>query len=247
MKNASEKDCRNGCTLVSFGKDKSERAISDAVAIYTHDEEDYTIVKHKDKSISYFPVKETEGKWIDLDRSKANNISHAHISMSSVLVAVGYDGSVVTWGEKNDGGSVEGAIGGLSNINEIYSSEYYITALKKDGSLAAWGDEAYFNDPEDDGYVALSTQLDKAKNIVKVEAGYESTLALSSDGKIFYWGDKSYGSDIIEAVGDKKVIDIVGAGYNYMALLEDGSGIRWRVFWNEYEFSNTECKKDICK
>jgi hypothetical protein len=52
------------------------------------------------------------------------------------------DGSVVTWGDVNNGGgstAVAAALNGTIDVRQIYSTEYAFAALRADGSVVTWG------------------------------------------------------------------------------------------------------------
>jgi alpha-tubulin suppressor-like RCC1 family protein/subtilase family serine protease len=120
------------------------------------------------------------------------------------------DGTVVTWGENNNG---QLGIGSLTNssapvaintagtplanrtVARIAAGGDHSIALCADGTLATWGDNAYGqlgNGNNLDGLipVAVTTAATPlaGKTIIGIAAGHDHTVALCSDGTLAAWG-----------------------------------------------------------
>ncbi|HSI82259.1 MAG TPA: hypothetical protein VK970_00675, partial [Candidatus Methylacidiphilales bacterium] len=101
----------------------------------------------------------------------------------------------MTWGASVTGGSPETtptAVSGLSDIVSVAVSSYAMMALKNDGTLYAWGDNAYgqFGDGVPGVHGSPTAIL---TNVVAVATGDQYTLALKNDGSLWATGDNTYG------------------------------------------------------
>jgi alpha-tubulin suppressor-like RCC1 family protein len=90
-------------------------------------------------------------------------------------------------------------------------------ALRKDGSVVAWGDNQY-------GQATVPAGL---SNVMAVAAGGVHTVAQKNDGSVVAWGDDSYGQTYVPA-GARSGVTAVAAGfYHTLALKTDGSVVAW--------------------
>ena len=68
------------------------------------------------------------------------------VSTYRAFAALKLDGSVVTWGHQNDGGSQIESVSNVeslltSDVKKVYSNNYAFCALKKDGTVVCWGNQ----------------------------------------------------------------------------------------------------------
>jgi alpha-tubulin suppressor-like RCC1 family protein/photosystem II stability/assembly factor-like uncharacterized protein len=130
-------------------------------------------------------------------------------------LAIDYGGSVWAWGNnlyyqlgnglpgdkttpvrvKGYGGS-----GTLMEVSEIAGGLYHSVALKKDGTVLAWGlnnfgqlGDSTQTQREAPVYVLDEYASGSLQNIKSVAAGQNHTLALMSGGTVWAWGDNQYG------------------------------------------------------
>ncbi|WP_146131610.1 RCC1 domain-containing protein [Chromobacterium amazonense] len=108
------------------------------------------------------------------------------------FVALNSDGSATAWGnmeqifDGNGGSSSMGtfftaaSLANFNNIADVVYSEGAAAALKKDGTVVAWGDPAAGGDAS-----AVASQLN---NVVKIYATDYSFTALKKDGSVVTWG-----------------------------------------------------------
>jgi alpha-tubulin suppressor-like RCC1 family protein len=114
----------------------------------------------------------------------------------------------------------------------------HAVALKKDGSLWAWGKNEY-------GSLGDGTEIDKnapicigsETNWAAISVGYEHTIAMKKDGSLWGWGSNSsgqVGGDIGRRrsspvpIGTDTDWTSVSAGYYHtMAVKKDGSLWAW--------------------
>ena len=123
------------------------------------------------------------------------------------------DGSVVAWGSNDEGQLGNGPMGatgelgrypkpsitpvrvtGLTNIIQIEAGKKHAVALRKDGTVWAWGtrDEGAIGDGQPKTLrpvMALGpTQVKGLEGITQIAATGHHNLALRSDGKVMAWG-----------------------------------------------------------
>ena len=94
-------------------------------------------------------------------------------------------------------------------------------ALKKDGSVVAWGNNLY-------GADTSSVDSDLSSDVVEVYANRGVFAALKSDGSVIVWGTGS-GSDASSVSSDltSGVVKIFTSEYAFAALKSDGSVVTW--------------------
>ena len=102
---------------------------------------------------------------------------------------------------------------GLTNVVAVSAGERYAMALKADGTVVTWGDNA--SPPP----VDLS-------GVTAVAAGHLHHVALKSDGTVVVWGNNDFNQLNVPA-GLANVRAIAAAKYYTLALREDGTVIGW--------------------
>ena len=136
-------------------------------------------------------------------------------STSSHNLALQADGSVVGWGN-NDNGQIT-IPPGATNAVAVAVGGAHSLALRADGSVVAWGwnSEGQTNVPA------------SATDVVAIAAGYDHSLALRADGSVVGWGDNSSGESTNAASPASGAVAIA-AGYGHsLALMADGSVVGW--------------------
>jgi alpha-tubulin suppressor-like RCC1 family protein len=128
------------------------------------------------------------------------------IAGSGHSLAVKSDGTVWAWGDNSDGQlghdpqrdriGLFGAynptplqVAGLSGVIGVAASAYHSLAVKRDGTVWAWGDNAAGQ--LGDGTLTDSwapVQVQSVSAAIAVAAGYSHSLALKSDGTVWAWG-----------------------------------------------------------
>lgn len=156
---------------------------------------------------------------------------------SSRALALRKDGTVVGWGNNNVGQATgipttnrpcigEGSvtIGGriLTNIAAIAAGGELSLALKRNGTVAAWG-ASNFGKPVEE---VLPSGL---SNVLAIAAGGFHNLALKHDRTVVWWGVDVRG-EAAPPAGLSNVV-AVSAGRlpvgNSLALIADGTVVRW--------------------
>jgi hypothetical protein len=150
------------------------------------------------------------------------------VSNEGAFAALKSNGSVVTWGDIVYGGnstvakSVESgdtttttevsSVAGLlsSNITALYSNQGAFAALKKDGSVVAWGDVTTGGNLTRLDYLDESWNLTETENVasqlssgvIGIFSNSRSFAALKSDGSIVAWGHNSGGEGTAANIGE---------------------------------------------
>ena len=173
----------------------------------------------------------------------------------TMTMALKSDGTVWTWGknsagELGDGSSiglvraVPGQVIGLTDVIAIEAGWSTGVALKRDGTVWTWGDNAHGT--LGDGSVinqSLPVQVVGLNDIVTISAKRAHVLALKSDGTIWAWGHNRLGqlgngTDTgesklpvpipVQVAGLTDPDATISAGYwHSMAMKDDGSVWSW--------------------
>ena len=100
-------------------------------------------------------------------------------------MALKQDGTVVAWGDSDDGQTDVPA--GLSGVVAIAGGGEHTVVLKSDGTVVAWGDSS-------SGQTTIPAGL---SGVTAIAAGYFYTVALKSDGTVVAWGANGSGQTTI--------------------------------------------------
>lgn len=147
------------------------------------------------------------------------------------FAALKNDGSVVTWGDADDGGDSSSAAARLtSGVIRIFSSRGAFAALKEDGSVVTWGDAREGGDS-----TAVASRL--ASGVREIFSTDSAFAALKQDGSVVTWGDAAYGGEtsIIETTSRESIASQLRSGVSrifssrgaFAALKVDGSVVTW--------------------
>lgn len=159
-------------------------------------------------STSEFPIKDQSPipvrvKTIDQIVAIAAGGSHG--------AALKDDGTVWTWGYNNEGQLGDGKfvngcsceprmVSGLTDIKAITAGGAFTLALRKNGTVWAWGSNNY-------GQLGDSTYENKCEareipelnDVIHIAAGTKHAIAMKKDGSVWLWGSNDHGQ-----LGDKK-------------------------------------------
>lgn len=128
----------------------------------------------------------------------------------------------------------------INDVIDIAAGAYFALALKRDGTVWAWGDNEngqLGNDDCDESEVPL--QVPGLDNMIAVAAGYYHTVTLKSDGTVWAWGNNIDGQLGNGKYGDSKnytprqvkgldkIIAITAAKTYTLALRSDGTVWGW--------------------
>lgn len=171
-------------------------------------------------------------------------------------IALKTDGTVWTWGSNyfgelgigyarlGDFKSIPVQVAGLEDVRHIDSAGFYAVALKKDGTVWAWGFN--YNGVIGQGYESQSipdpTKVDGLSDISSLASGSQFVLALRNDGRMYAWGTnydgrfgngtttKSFTPTLIENVSN--VVRVAVGGNHSLMIKNDGTV--WACGGNSY-------------
>ena len=165
-------------------------------------------------------------------------------------LALKSDGSVVAWGDNVTGQLGDGTntasntpvqVSGLTNnVIAIVAGSDHSLALKSDGSVVAWGDNAT-GQLGNGTNTASNTPVQVSgltSGVIAIASGSDHSLALKSDGSVVAWGDNLSGqlgngnnnssnSPVAVSGLTSGVIAIASGSDHSLALKSDGSVVTW--------------------
>lgn len=115
-------------------------------------------------------------------------------SNSRAFAAIKADGTVVTWGNSNFGGSSASVASDLVNVIDIEATgntgygKGAFAALKEDGSVVTWGDGSYGGDSS-----SVSGALNNIIDIYATEGAFAAVSKTNTIKTVTTWGDCNYG------------------------------------------------------
>jgi tetratricopeptide (TPR) repeat protein len=130
---------------------------------------------------------------------------------ADLATALKLDGTIVTWGGKNEYGECNVPLG-LKEVVDVSIGGIHSVALRKDGSVVAFGDNRL-------------KQCSVPKNlqgVVSVKAGTYGTLALKGDGTVVTWGPHIVARGRRANREISSAVAIAASNHTYLVLLEDG-------------------------
>ena len=148
------------------------------------------------------------------------------IANSKVLIALKYDGTVVTQGDSTLGGDISNSddqyklYGGTAdNIANVYLNNKFALALKKDRTCVYWGDISR-------NTTLFNTDISAFTNIRDIVYSNDVVIGLKYDGTIVGLGEKSKGGSPLSTI--KNISNVFATTNNgFTALKTDGSFVVW--------------------
>lgn len=160
-------------------------------------------------------------------------------------VALNSEGYVYAWGKNGNGQLGNGTTtnsatpvnvgGGLADAVAVAAGGSHSLALKGDGTLWAWGENAY-GQLGDGSTTDRTTPVQVLTGVVAVSAGQWHTLALKTDGTLWAWGRNANGQLGDGTTSDRAtpvpvslsgVAALQGGRYHSVALTNDGTVWCW--------------------
>jgi alpha-tubulin suppressor-like RCC1 family protein len=190
----------------------------------------------------------------DLNNAKAVSAgltSNGTPTTGSFGLALREDGTVMAWGDNEEGQLGNGGIApsnmpnrvdGLSHVKAISAGDTFALALLNNGTVMAWGDNEF-------GELGNGTMTESnvpvlvsgLSDVRAIAAGGGFSLALLADGTVMAWGDNEFGelgngttiaSDIPIAVTNLSDVKSISAGtIHSVARLDNGSVMTWGESW----------------
>eukprot|EP00928_Gymnodinium_smaydae_P095251 TRINITY_DN8168_c0_g1_i10.p2 TRINITY_DN8168_c0_g1~~TRINITY_DN8168_c0_g1_i10.p2 ORF type:complete len:205 (+),score=32.91 TRINITY_DN8168_c0_g1_i10:27-617(+) len=100
-------------------------------------------------------------------------------STGSAFVAMKADGSVVTWGDAENGGDSSAVQGQLADVQQVCSTICAVAAVKADGSVVTWGEARSGGDS-----FAVREQLFDVRQVYSTTSAF---AAVKVDGSVVTW------------------------------------------------------------
>ncbi|MBE3551165.1 MAG: hypothetical protein IMX03_08080 [Brockia lithotrophica] len=180
-------------------------------------------------------------------------------------LAVKKDGTVWAWGANWHGqlGNSQVEVGweghsatpvqveGLTDVVQVAVGVYHSLAVKKDGTVWAWGSNSWGQLGNSKvkvglGYATYSVtpvQVEGLTDVVQVAAGGNHSLAVKKDGTVWAWGYNGsgelgngqagdYSATPVQVEGLTDVVQVAAGAYHSLALKKDGTVWAWG--WNMY-------------
>lgn len=150
---------------------------------------------------------------------KRLNVAGCFAVLCLVVSAAGQSGGkVVGWGKYFVGANAN------AEYQEVSAGLRHTLALRKDGTIAAWGYQADHND----SYVPICQVPGTNGDFIAVAAGYYHNLGLKSNGSIVAWGDNAFNPTNVP-LPNLGYTAISASQYHSLALRSDGSIAGWGV------------------
>jgi len=128
------------------------------------------------------------------------------------------DGTVVAWGEADEGGLLTSS---PSDIVNIYNNDHAFAAVDSAGNVTTWGDSGDGGDS-----LAVSSQL---FDVIDIVATQEAFAALKSDGSVVTWGKAGRGGDssTVAQFLQSGVVKVYATQQAFAARLDNGTVVAW--------------------
>ncbi len=142
------------------------------------------------------------------------------------FAAVTTAGSVVSWGNVQNGGDSSAVAGQLHDVAGIASNAFAFAALRRDGSVVTWG-----NPNLGGSSAAVAGALDGKVDVVGLYSTATAFAAVKGDGSVVTWGEPGNGGDSAPVAsklnGGIDVTEIFSTQSAFAAVRADGSVTAW--------------------
>ena len=142
------------------------------------------------------------------------------------FAAVTTGGSVVSWGNVQNGGDSSAVAGQLHDVAGIASNAFAFAALRRDGSVVTWG-----NPNLGGSSAAVAGALDGKVDVVGLYSTATAFAAVKGDGSVVTWGEPANGGDSAAVAsklnGGTDVTEIFSTQSAFAAVRADGSVTTW--------------------
>jgi uncharacterized protein YkwD len=170
------------------------------------------------------------------------------VAASHHSVAVKSDGTVWTWGPRENKGTVSGGsnvpvkVADFDQVTTVAAGYEHNLAIRNDGTVWAWGDNRWAQLGDGSGTdQEKPVQVRGLTGVTAVAAGRGHSLALRSDGSVWAWGGNYHGQLGIGSFVDQRFpvrvplsrrSSAIAAGDDHTIIIEEGTGQLWLCGWN---------------
>jgi len=168
-----------------------------------------------------------------------SNVRQLSLGYNHTL-AVQYDGSVISWGDNKygqlgtgyKGKSTELNVVNVKGVRQVVAGKDFSVALLENGKVVTWGNNLYGQcGHENMTEVLFPKEIEKLKNIVKLDARSTFVVAITGIGEVYTWGSydtegQSYNSPVVIA-GLKYVKDVAVSYTDAYVLTEKDEILTW--------------------
>ena len=142
------------------------------------------------------------------------------VATSTAFAAITQDGPVMAWGDRGNGGDIQGKNDLYSkDVDELIASDSAFLALKKDGSLVAWGNAST-------GGKIPRKFRDQLTGIEHIHASNYGFVAITDD-QAFSWGSPYIHKKKINLPEDHTVEKVVASSEAFAILTTQGAVLTW--------------------
>eukprot|EP00435_Cladocopium_sp_Y103_P011537 s1132_g3.t1 len=128
--------------------------------------------------------------------------------------------TVVTWGASEFGGDSRSVRKQLTDVMQVYVSEFACAAIRNDGTVVSWGSAIAGGDSHD-----VRSKLIDVKEIVATNSAF---AAIKSDGSVVAWGDARNGGSCEEVQEELFDVEkIFASNTAFAAIRGDGKVVTW--------------------
>lgn len=164
------------------------------------------------------PEKGLAWRWRHATRNMAAGCLLGLAAVCSVHAQALLPGKAVAWGTYLSPTSALPATvpSSLTDVAAVAGGTSHSLALKKDGTVVAWGDNSQ-------GQTNVPSNL---SGVIAIAAGDGYSLALKTDGTVTAWGNNRYGQ--LNVPPDLQGVTAIAAGVTHaLALRNDGTVVAW--------------------
>mmetsp|Transcript_111659 Transcript_111659/g.204507 ORF Transcript_111659/g.204507 Transcript_111659/m.204507 type:complete len:603 (-) Transcript_111659:88-1896(-) len=155
------------------------------------------------------------------------------------------DGSIVTWGDKQNVGDPKD----LSDVDKVFHTLTAFVGLKKNGNVVDWGSTSCGNGGSDirtaEGYSAGN----KLEGVVDITCGQYACAAIKNDGSVVTWGgqgSRNAGLDSNHVQSQlKNVAKVFATKSAFAALTGEGKVVSWGSEMDDAELSSIQWPKRV--
>ena len=151
-------------------------------------------------------------------------------STGSAFAALKSNGSVVTWGTKDEGGDSDSVHGKIqSGVSKVFSNKTAFAVLKSDGSVVSWGNRRNGGD-------FSSASLDLQSGVSDIISNDEGFTAIKSDGSVVIWGQELYRRSFeFKSASLTEVSRVIPSARSFAVIKSDGSVDSWGdIYFHDY-------------